>query len=313
MLQIRIPEAICRGKFDSSRTQGTWQRCLPSLALFALPARSPAPGPQNSKSCPAASSVRMLDAEGHPENRAGSHPDRFEIDFALQRGRHHGEGPRSSNFPPGFGGNPGAVQECSRARSKPAKKMSPGEPGRDPSSSCSEERGSGHCRSSNWNPARANSSPSPRKPHLEAPLKTELRPSDFGITLKAERSPRTDASSEGRCRALGRAGGSPGWDRDPAPADADDADSVWSARLYCSAPAPGRKERLAERERDTEAPLEGCADLAFGPSLALRLSNPVADSPTGVQMELTTPEEDEGERTGRRADQGRRRSSCRPG
>jgi hypothetical protein len=44
---------------------------------------------------------------------------------------------------------------------------------------------------------------------------------------------------------------------------------------------------------ETEA-LEGCADLDFQPKLAMALSNPVADSPTGVRMEVSTPEEAEG-------------------
>ena len=47
---------------------------------------------------------------------------------------------------------------------------------------------------------------------------------------------------------------------------------------------------MAERERRDRAPLVGCGDLAFRPALAYQLSNPVADSPTGMRMELMAPE-----------------------
>ena len=60
-------------------------------------------------------SVRMLNAEGNPENRAGARPDRLQLDFALET-----EGSGTSledlaiEMPPGFVGDPSAVPACPR-------------------------------------------------------------------------------------------------------------------------------------------------------------------------------------------------------
>ena len=45
---------------------------------------------------------------------------------------------------------------------------------------------------------------------------------------------------------------------------------------------------------ELETPLSGCESLAFRPRFGLHLDNPLADSPTGLRMEMSTPPEEEG-------------------
>jgi hypothetical protein len=124
-------------------------------------------------------------------------------------------------------------------------------------------------------------------------LKTELRPDDFGITLRAEDLPE-QALKEGHFELWG------------VPADHQVATMI-PRRPMLTTPTRCGPLVFTFRTRsgiegapwlsassDTGAPLEGCSDLSFSPKLGMGLSNPVADSPTGVRMEVTTPEEAEG-------------------
>jgi hypothetical protein len=111
-VQQRIPEAMARGRVALQGRRGS----AALLALFGLLVIAGPPASAQAAEfeiVPGSFTARMLDAEGHPENRAGSHPDRLQIDFAL-----HDEGTSPRDFvfelPPGFGGNPDAVPECSR-------------------------------------------------------------------------------------------------------------------------------------------------------------------------------------------------------
>jgi hypothetical protein len=234
--------------------------------------------------------VRMLDAEGHPENRAGSHPDRLDIGFAL-----HAEGTTARDLvfqlPPGFGGNPGAVQECSRALFEAGEECPP--ESQVGILSLVSEEGTGELPIFQLEPGPDEFLSFASRSILQAPLKTELRPGDFGITLKAEDLPK-QAVSEGNVEFWG------------VPADHQIGTTIPRRPMLT---APTRCGPLTftfltrswsedapwlSASSDTEAPLEGCANLSFKPRLGMRLSNPVADSPTGVRIELTTPEEAEG-------------------
>lgn len=229
----------------------------------------------------------MLDAEGHPENRAGSHPDRVEIGFTLNL---DGTTPRDLVFelPAGFASNPDAVQECSRA-------------GYEAGEECPPESQTGTIRFVVAGGAKADLpvyelEPGPgeflsfaSKTALEAPLTTELRPSDFGITLGAHDLPK-QAVTEGHVELWG------------VPADHQAGTAIprkpmLTAPARCGPLVFGFQTRswqegapLLSASSDT-GPLEGCASLAFQPAVGMGLSDPVADSPTGVRMELTTPEE----------------------
>jgi hypothetical protein len=233
----------------------------------------------------------MLDAEGHPESRAGSHPDRLEIGFTLNL---DGTTPRDLVFelPAGFGSNPDAVQECSRASYEAGEE-------------CPPESQTGTIRFVIAGGAKADLpvyelEPGPgeflsfaSKTALEAPLTTELRPSDFGITLGAHDLPK-QAVIEGHVELWG------------VPADHQVGTAIprrpmLTAPTRCGPLVFGFQTRSwlegapwLTASSDTGVSLEGCASLAFKPAVGMGLSEPVADSPTGVRMELTTPEEAEG-------------------
>lgn len=264
-----------------------------SLAIFGLLALvSPASGAQAAEFeiVPGSFVVTMLDAEGHPENRAGSHPDRLDIGFAL-----HAEGTTARDLvfelPPGFGGNPGAVQECSRALFEAGEEC-------PPESQVGILRlvspeGSGELPIFQLEPGPGESLSFASKSILKAPLKTELRPGDFGITLKAEDLPKLQVS-EGHFELWG------------VPADHQVGTMIPRRPMLTTPTRCGpltftfltrswlEDAPWLSASSDTGAPLEGCADLSFGPRLEMELSHPVADSPTGVRMAVTTPDEAEG-------------------
>jgi hypothetical protein len=234
--------------------------------------------------------VRMLDAEGNPENRAGSHPDRLDIGFAL-----HAEGTTARDLvfelPPGFGGNPGAVQECSRALFEAGEEC-------PPESQVGilrlvSEGAAGELPIFQLEPGPGEFLAFASKSILQAPMKTELRPDDFGITLRADDLPK-QAVSEGHVELWG------------VPADHQVGTTIPRRPMLTTPTRCGpltftfltrswlEDAPWLSASSDTGAPLEGCADLSFAPRLGMGLSNPVADSPTGVRMEVTTPEEAEG-------------------
>lgn len=264
------------------------------LAIFALVAVA---GPASSAAAaefeivPGSFVVRMLNAEGQAETRAGSHPDRLDISFAL-----HAEGTAARDLvfelPPGFGGNPGAVQECSRELFDAGEEDCPPESQVGTLRFALSEGGESELPIFQLEPGPGEFLSFASRSIFKTPLKTELRPGDFGITIKAEDLPE-QALSEGRMELWG------------VPADHQTGTAI-PRRPLLTTPARCGPLSFTFRTRswldgapwlsesgETEA-LEGCADLDFQPKLAMGLSSPVADSPTGVRMEVITPEEAEG-------------------
>ena len=236
---------------------------------------------------PGSLAVRMLDAEGHPENRAGSHPDRFQIDFALDAEE---TSARDFEFelPPGFSGNPAAVPQC------PRELVDNGE-------ECPEESRVGSFRlelsgGGEFTLPLFQLEPKPGElfsmgslPGFEVPLEMEVRPTDFGFTFRATDLPET-AVSGGHMELWG------------VPADRQSGTSI-PRRPFLTAPTGCGSVTVAFRTRswqpeapwlsagaETEAPLDGCENLTFEPQLALQLSDPVADSPTGAQIDVNLSE-----------------------
>lgn len=231
----------------------------------------------------------MLDSEGNPEHRSGSHPDRFQVDFALET---EGTGTSARDIeiemPPGFGGDPAAVPACSRKAHEEGEE-------------CPSDTQVGIV---NFGP----SSPSlpiflfeaepgqvasfTSKTGLPIPFQLKLRPDDFGITFAAN-DLGEGVPSEGHIELWG------------VPANHQEAPTA-SPKAFLTAPSVcgslgftlrtrSREEGAPWLSESTEAgPLSGCESLGFAPRLGLQLSNPVADSPTGVRMALSMPDEDEG-------------------
>jgi hypothetical protein len=231
-------------------------------------------------------SASLLDAEGNPEYLSGAHPD-LRIDFALKVEE---TAPRDLVFglPPGFGMDARAVSQCGREVVE------------------AEEECPAQSRIGTLEIVLANGAatelpmfelePPPgqpitigTKPAFDLPVTTELRPSDFGITVRASDLPR-EKITEGHLELWG------------VPAD-HQGEAAGPRRALLSAPtACGPLTFTFEtRSWEEEAPwlnasseteaLSGCEGLRFEPGLAIHLSNPEVDAPTGMQTVLSMPEE----------------------
>jgi hypothetical protein len=231
--------------------------------------------------------VRMLDAEGNPEDRAGAHPDLLQIDFALEL---EGSEARDIAFelPPGLGLNAAAVPGCPRALVE-AEEECP----------ASSQVGSFEIVLSGGGVTvlplfELESLPGQpgafgTKPSFSLPVRTELRPTDFGINVEVDDLPQ-ESITEGHLELWG------------VPADRQQGTSI-PRRALLSAPSScgplsfgfrvrSREEEAPWNEATAETPpLTGCEGLAFEPAVQMRLSNPVADSPTGLRTDLSMPEE----------------------
>ncbi|HKT84365.1 MAG TPA: hypothetical protein VJQ84_11060, partial [Solirubrobacterales bacterium] len=235
-------------------------------------------------------SVRTLDAGGVPENRAGSHPDRLQIDFALET-----EGTGTSlkdlavEMPPGLGGDPSAVPPCPRQAHEEGEECPPSsQVGTVSFGSAGESLPIFLLEAEPGQVAAFTSSAG-----LPIPFELKLRSEDFGITFSAE-DLAEGAPSEAHIELWG------------VPAD-HQAEPAAEARPFLTLPstcgpleftlrARSREEGAAWLSESTETgPLTGCEGLPFSPGFGLRLSTPVADSPTGVGMTLSMPAEAGGE------------------
>jgi hypothetical protein len=238
---------------------------------------------------PGGFSVRMLDAEGNPENRSGSHPDRLQIDFALET---EGTGTSAKDLavemPPGFGGDPSAVPTCPRQAHEEGEEC--------PSDSQVGVVSFGSSGPSApiylLEPGPGQIASFTSKAGLPIPFQMQLRPSDFGITFAAE-DLAEGTPSEGHIELWG------------VPAEHQEAPTA-GPLPFLTAPSGCGPIGFTLRVRSGEegapwlsestevGPLTGCAGLRFAPKLDLQLSNPFADSPTGVRMALSMPAEEEG-------------------
>lgn len=236
---------------------------------------------------PGGFSVHMLDAEGNPENRSGSHPDRLQIDFALEA---EGTGTSAKDLmvemPPGFSGDPAAVPACPRQAHEEGEE-------------CSSESQVGVVRFGSsgetlpiflLEPEADQVAAFTSKAGFPVPFQMKLRPDDFGVTFEANNLAE-GTPSEGRIELWG------------VPAAHQEAPTAPS-RPFLTAPTTcgpltfslrvrSREENASWLSATAEAgPLVGCEGLHFAPRLSLQLGNPFADSPTGVRMILSTSEEE---------------------
>ena len=260
---------------------------LPLVLLGLLLAAGSAPSAAvGFEIAPEGFAVRLLDAEGNPEYIAGSHPD-LRIDFALNLEE---SSARDLIFelPPGFGMNASAVPRCppevleSEEECPPQSRvgsletvLSGGAKTKLPMFALESQPGQ---------PLRIGTEVS-----FGAPVTAELRPEDFGITVKADDLPKSSIA-EGHLELWG------------IPADHQEGTGIprralLSAPTSCGPLSFGFQTKSWEEEApwlstsiETE-PLTGCESLRFEPGLGLQLSNPVIDAPTGMQTELSMPEE----------------------
>lgn len=226
----------------------------------------------------------MLDALGMPESRAGSHPDRLQIDFALEA-----EGTSVKDLevgmPPGFGGDPSAVPACSRQAHEEGEECPPESQVGFVSFGASGEQLPIFLLEPEPGQVAAFTS----KTGLPIPFELKLRPDDYGITFVAE-----DLAEGAPSEAHIELWGTPAEHQVGATAEPKPFLTTPSicGPLEFTLRARSREEGAAWLSESAEAgPLTGCEDLPFSPRLGLRLSTPVADSPTGVGMTLSIPQE----------------------
>lgn len=258
------------------------------LTAFALAA--PAAEAAKFELVPGSFAVRALDSEGNLETRAGSHPDRFQVDFALDA---EDTALRDIAFelPAGFGGGTGSVPPCPRDLFEKGEEQCPPE---SQVGIVTFKLPGGELRLPIFElEAR------PEEliafglvPPLKTPLRMALRPGDLGLTLEATDLPEAPVE-EGRIELWG------------VPADHQTGTPI-PRRPFLTLPTRcgsmsfdfGVRSWEADASwlrtaTDLEAPLVGCQELLFEPRLDLTLTDPVADAPTGARVDLTMEESDD--------------------
>jgi len=235
--------------------------------------------------------IELLDAEGHPERLAGAHPDLLRIGFALAD---EGASLRDLEIelPPGLGGSSDAVPLCSRL-------VYESEVECPPESQVGQIRipGSG---GGTLDLPLFQIEPLPgeilalgSRPSLSLPLAAQIRASDFGVTLVGHEFPQ-GALNSGEFELWG------------VPADHQEGTSI-PRRPFLTTPTEcgpvlfhfrmltwAEGAQWTSASGDTGASLTGCEELAFEPQLGFALSEPAADSPTGLNLDLSFPSEAEG-------------------
>jgi hypothetical protein len=263
---------------------------LALLALVALAAFAPVTPARGAEFgiVPGSFKVQLLDSEGNPENIAGSHPD-LHISFALNVAG-TGTTPRDFVFelPPGLASSPSAVPVCPRVVYETPE-------GCPPESQIGVVKlrfaSSGETTLPTFalEPEGDEAFSVGSKSTLKS-FTPELRPSDFGVTLRSSDLAKVELT-EGQFELWG------------IPADHQSGTGI-DRRPLLSAPTRCGLAEFTFRTRsweedaawmsettDTGGPLEGCETLSFAPRLEMKLGNPVADSPTSLRLDLTARDE----------------------
>jgi len=236
---------------------------------------------------PGGFTVQMLNAEGEPEHRAGAHPDRVLIDFALET-EETGTSVKdlAIDLPAGFLGDSNALTACPRQAHEEGEECPPeSQEGIVSFGNAGESQPLYVLEAEPGEPTGFTS-----KTGLAIPFELELRPDDYGTTLIAENL-EGGVPSSAHIELWG------------VPAHHQVDSSAAAAPLLTTPSVCGPLEfglRIRSREESAEwlseiaeaGPLTGCQELPFSPRLSMHLSNPVADSPTGLAMTLSVPQED---------------------
>ncbi|HWA54918.1 MAG TPA: hypothetical protein VG816_12165 [Solirubrobacterales bacterium] len=239
---------------------------------------------------PGGFTVQMLNAEGEAEHRAGSHPDRVLIDFALEA-----EGTGTSlrdlaiDLPAGFLGDTSAVTPCPRQAHEEGEECPP-----ESQVGIMSFGSGGESQPLYVLEAEPGELPGfTSKSGLEVPFELEQRSDDFGVTLIA-----TDLTGEALNSAAIELWG--------VPANHQAGPSGAPVPFLTTPSVCGPLEftlRVRSYEEGAEwlsetaeaGPLTDCQELPFSPRLTMHLSDPVADSPTGLAMTVSVPQEEGGE------------------
>lgn len=265
-----------------------------ALLALALAALAPAARGADFAIAPDSFQIRTLDAAGLPDNRAGAHPDRLQVEFAIDPGDANATVKDVSfEFPPGLAGDASAVPACAQDVY---------ENGGCPEST---EVGTFGLQVKDGGPVETvpllNIQPPPGRSaefgtfilFFKTPIVVRIRPTDYGLTLSS-----SDLVQLKNFRIRIELWG--------VPADHyEGSDPVLPRRAFLTTPARCGPMTAAMRVRSWQPgapwlgattaspPLEGCQALPFEPRLGMQLTDPAADVSTGVQTTLSFPEYDD--------------------
>lgn len=246
---------------------------------------------------PGSLSIEALNAAGEPDNRAGGHPDRFVISFALTV-EGTGTAPRDLvvELPPGLVGNPLALGACPRELyDQISLDVCP------VASRAGEATITASGFDGDLNHFVANVQPAPDllggfgiNALAKVPIGLKLDSDGLGLTIEQSNLNQILAISGLKITLWG------------VPADhQNDPESPRKPLLtlptVCGKPLgmtirarswlPGADWLSASAE--SEHPIVGCQNLAFEPRVGFDIENRRADSPSGVDVQLTVPQDED--------------------
>jgi hypothetical protein len=242
--------------------------------------------------------VEVLDSAGHPDDRAGAHPDRIVSSVrTLERpdGTLEGASTQVISFQGGIGGDPNSVPTCPRKRFESALEL--GCPAESQVGVQTAVHRGGETEATpiyNLEPAAGEVSAfGTVQFFFRAKFVGHLRASDFGLETRLEGIPEVSFGEpivETQIEFWG------------VPADHQEGTSL-PRRAFLTTPtrcdgAVGIDVRLRTYARPTEwgagsadtgRALSGCQSLSYAPAVKMELETPVADTPTGVSLETIFP------------------------
>jgi hypothetical protein len=273
---------------------------LSRLGLLALAALSVSSGPAHAiEIAPGGMSLELLDRGGEPEVRAGAHPDRLVEVVEFSDPDETKEDPKDMvfDFAPGLNVNPRPVPPCPRR----VFDEFPFTGNSCPAESQVGVAGGG----ANESPVPLYSiEPGPNEAGLFGiqgfpPLKllVRLRPEDQGLSVRLNDLPQAAGSAPPKIRL--EFWGIPADHQestliprramlttptrcDAGPLTATAATHTWQ-----------QPDRWVSATADTGHSLSGCEELPFDPALGFSLATPAADSPSGVGIDLTVPQDED--------------------
>jgi hypothetical protein len=233
---------------------------------------------------PGSVKIQALDSSNGLDTRAGSHPDRLQVDFGLNVTR-TGARDLVFEFAPGLTGSPLATPVCSRAVFELEDCPKDTEVGRF----VGEFRGV-----ENFNEAVFNLQPGPGQvallgfhPLWLTELELKVRPDDFGLTIATHDMPELPVE-HAQFELWG------------VPADHNNGGGEREAFLTMPGACGPMSFKMLTRSWEVGAPwlseeaqsppFTECESLPFEPSLDFNLTNPKPDSPTGAEIGLNLTE-----------------------
>lgn len=228
---------------------------------------------------PGSVQVQTLDKEGNPDYRAGSHPDRMILDFELTEVDKTGPRDFRFEFEPGLAGAPNATPICPRVEFEINECPTNTQVG----VFFTQFGGLSETISIyNVQPVPGSLATMAFKFAWQTELEMRIRPKDFGVTLVTRNLVQLPLE-KAHVEIYGVPGDHNGSGSDKPFMTMPTDCSPLRFKFFTRSWEPN--SQFISEESETP-PIEGCKALPFKPSLNLDLTNPSADSPTGLGIDL---------------------------